>query len=209
MRAMRLMSLVILSLLVSDASSQAMAGRPTRKVRWLTAPAGAPQVAVAPSRTVEQDPSWTCIGWGETREDAEERALKRAQEEIRKYLAQRSQPVEWVPNLEFIRKNLVKKWETEPPQDIGHGVGEVQGVRVVVEISPKDWQYILEKDRSLRSESRMIVLAKVLAGLVALLGAVAGYLRVEEMTKGYYTAWLRLAAIGFVTAVGVGIWWVS
>ena len=31
----------------------------------------------------------------------------------------------------------------------------------------------------------------------------------EEMTKGYYTAWLRLAAVGFVTVVGAGIWWVS
>ena len=85
----------------------------------------------------------------------------------------------------------------------------MQGVRLQIGITARDWQLMFQEDRQMRSESRMLVLAKMLAGFVAFLGAVAGYLRLEEMTKGYYTAWLRLAAIGFVTAVGVGIWWIS
>ena len=85
----------------------------------------------------------------------------------------------------------------------------LQGIILRIGISSKDWQSLLREDRQVRSESRMLLLTKFLVGIVALLGAVAGYLRLEEMTKGYYTAWLRLAAIGFVSAVGAGIWWIS
>ena len=45
-------------------------------------------------------------------------------------------------------------------------------------------------------------LARVVAGLVALLAAVAGYIRLEEWSKGYYTGWLKLAA---AVAVAVGL----
>jgi hypothetical protein len=200
------MSLVILSLLVSGAWGYAM-GRPVRKVRWTVSPA-APQLAIAPAR-VAKDSSWTFEGWGQTREDAEDNALKRAQEGIFEYLAKRGQPLERVPSRDYIKKNLVKQLEPEPARDFGVGVGELQGVRLRIETTAKDWQYLLREDRRVRSESRMLVLAKLLTGLVAFLGAVGGYLRLEEMTKGYYTAWLRLAAIGFVTAVGMGIWWIS
>jgi hypothetical protein len=209
MRTLRLMNLVILSLLVSGAWGYAM-GRPARKARWTPAPAAAPRpLAVVQPRAVEKEPSWTFKGWGQTREDAEENALKRAQEKILEYLAEQEQPLERPPNREYIKKNMVKELDPEPAQDFGNGVGELQGVRLRIETSARDWQYMLREDRRARSESRMLVLAKLLAGLVAFLGAVGGYLRLEEMTKGYYTAWLRLAAIGFVTAVGAGIWWIS
>jgi len=39
-----------------------------------------------------------------------------------------------------------------------------------------------------------------------LLLAVAGYLRLEDATKGYYTRLLRLAAVAFVALVGAGLW---
>jgi len=201
MRAIRLTSLVILSLLVSGAWGYAM-GRPVRKVRWTRAPAAAAQPAHAETRAVEENPSWTVTGWGQTQEDAKENALQRAQEKVLTYL-------EWGPNLDYIKKKLVKKEKPEPAQNFGDVIGELQGVSLVIEITPEDWQYMLREDRRVRSESRMLLLAKLLAGLVAFLGAVAGYLRLEEVTKGYYTAWLRLAAVGFVTAVGAGIWWIS
>jgi hypothetical protein len=34
---------------------------------------------------------------------------------------------------------------------------------------------------------------------------VVGYFRLEEATKGYYTAWLRLAAVGLVAAAVAGL----
>ena len=36
-------------------------------------------------------------------------------------------------------------------------------------------------------------------------GAVAGFLRLDELTQGYYTGWLRLAAAGLAGAVVVGL----
>jgi len=42
----------------------------------------------------------------------------------------------------------------------------------------------------------------MLVSVVVLLGAVSGYYRLEEATKGYYTAWLRLGLIGVACAVG-------
>ena len=78
-----------------------------------------------------------------------------------------------------------------------------------IELTPDQWRFMLREDRRLRSVSRMALSGKVLVGFVAFFGAVAGYLRLEELTKGYYTAWLRLAAISFVSAVAAGVWWVS
>jgi hypothetical protein len=64
-------------------------------------------------------------------------------------------------------------------------------------------------DRQVRSKERMSLLVRVLIGLVAALAALAGYMRLDEATKGYYTRWLRLAALGFVAVVGTGLWWLS
>jgi len=206
---MQLTTLVVLSLLISGTSGYTM-GRPTRKAHWMPpAPVSGRQVAVVQPRVLERNPSWPCEGWGQTREDAEENALKRAREKILAYLAANNHRLEWTPNLDYIKKHMVKESEPEPSKNFGDGVGELQGMKLVIEVSPEDWQNMLREDRRVRSEFRMVVLAKVLAGLVAFLGAFAGYLRLEELTKGYYTAWLRLAAIGFVSAVGAGIWWIS
>jgi hypothetical protein len=208
MRRMQLTSLVVLSLLVNGTSGYAM-GRPSRRAHWLPpAPAASRPVARVQPRVPEKNPSWSCEGWGQTREDAEVSALKRARESIVAYLAANYHRMDWAPNLDYIKNHMVK--ESEPDsKDFGEGVGELQGMKLLIEVSPKDWQYFLGEDRRVRSEFRMAVLAKVLAGLVAFLGAFAGYLRLEELTKGYYTAWLRLAAIGFVSAVSAGIWWIS
>jgi hypothetical protein len=157
---------------------------------------------------MEMNRSWTVEGWGNTYEDAWQRALENARMELLVEFAKRQQPLQWQPSLDFISK-LVKDPERLHAEDFGEPLQRVEGVRLVIEVSPTNWQKILHKDREARSESRMLSLGRVLVGLVAALGAVAGYLRLEEMTKGYYTAWLRLAALGFVTAVGAGIWWVS
>jgi hypothetical protein len=73
----------------------------------------------------------------------------------------------------------------------------------------EDRNEFLRKDRDHRVVQRQIYLGKILAGLVVFLTAVAGYFRLDEATKGYYSGWLRLAALGLVGIVGAGIWWIS
>jgi hypothetical protein len=46
----------------------------------------------------------------------------------------------------------------------------------------------------------------VLLVLVALFGAAAAYFRLDEATKGYYTGWLRVGALGLVALIGAGVW---
>ena len=45
-----------------------------------------------------------------------------------------------------------------------------------------------------------------LAALVALLAVGAGYFRLEELTRGYYTGVLRLLLLGSAGAIGAGLW---
>jgi hypothetical protein len=208
MRSVRLTDLVILGLLVS-ATGGYCEDYQAKRFRLVPGRIVAAQVVNPQPGAQEKNPSLAVTGWGETREDAVLNALKRAQDSLLVYFAEQNHPLQWRPKLDYINSNLVKLRAPKPAQDLGDGVGEVQGVTLTMEISASDWQYMLAEDRRVRADSRMLLLAKLLAGLVASLGAVAGYLRLEEMTKGYYTAWLRFAAVSFVSAVGVGIWWIS
>jgi hypothetical protein len=150
---------------------------------------------------------WVVRGYGITREDANNDALRKAQAELLDYLAGQGLRLEYSPSLEFVGTALVKDWEEEVPKEI-QDVGLVRQVRLRVELSQRDLGKILRQDRQVRAQNRMLFLGKVLAGLVAFFAAVGGYFRLEEATKGYYTAWLRLVAIGFVAAVGAGLWWI-
>jgi hypothetical protein len=63
-----------------------------------------------------------------------------------------------------------------------------------------------EKRRIYNAEERMELAARILGCLVALLAVVAGYIRLDEITKGFYSGWLRLAAAGVLAVVGSGLW---
>jgi hypothetical protein len=208
MRPIRLTSLVILALLISGPWIHAN-GRLLKRARPVLPSVPAAQRADLHLAEAETTVPRIVDGWGETREDAEQMALENARRDVLKYFAEHNQPLEWQPTVEYIKRNLIKDLKVLPAEDLEEPLRRWVGIRLWIEIAPEKWQFILREDRRARSESRMALSGKVLAGFVAFLGAIAGYLRLEEMTKGYYTAWLRLAAIGFVTAVGAGIWWVS
>jgi hypothetical protein len=95
-------------------------------------------------------------------------------------------------------------------------VPQAYQVRLRVEVSEKRYteisKQVEQKRDELRRETvqqRQWFLGKVLLGVVAFLGALAGYIRLEDATKGYYTGWLRLAVVALLGAVGVGLWLVS
>jgi len=69
--------------------------------------------------------------------------------------------------------------------------------------------YLQEAARYARQQhtsDRHLIAARVLAGLVALLLVVTGYLRLEDLTRGYATTMLRAAAVGVLLVVGLGLW---
>ena len=147
-------------------------------------------------------PSWTITAWGKTPQDGSEVALEKARQELQGYLARQDPPVHWQPPNDWVDKNLVKTRHSEPrDHDEEPLLGKGYDVTLKVEVGPKQYREILERDREERVKQRDLLLARVLAGVLALLVAVVGYLRLDEMTKGYYTLWLRLGALGLVGAV--------
>jgi hypothetical protein len=194
MRPTQLTSLVLVGLLVSATS--ALAGRPSFR-------------PPAPVRTGKSQvlQSWVVQGFGVEEKDAKKFALEEAKKQLLKYLNDQGIVLKWDPPLSYI-ESLAKHFEPAEDKEVPVA-GHVKQLEIQVLFESKDLRYMLEKEGELRGQDRMMLLGKFLAGLVAFLMAVAGYFRLEEATKGYYTLWLRLGMLGFIAAVGVGIWLVA
>lgn len=74
-----------------------------------------------------------------------------------------------------------------------------------VEVTQQGWAELARQVRHERSGDRMQAAALGLGLVTVLLGAVAGYVRLDEWTKGYYTGRLFLAAVAVVVAAGAGV----
>jgi hypothetical protein len=93
-------------------------------------------------------------------------------------------------------------------------VRETKRVWLKVVINPETWKQIQKETRQVEEQkrlkvakSRMVFLVKILAGIVVLLLTVCGYIRLDEWSKGYYTKWLKLGAVGCVGAVSWILLW--
>ncbi len=102
--------------------------------------------------------------------------------------------------------------ETRTVNDKGEDK-ENRRVWIKVAINAENWKLIQKEIRQWEDQKRLTLmrnrmgfLVKFLAGIVALLGTICGYLRLDELSKGYYTKWLRLAAVGCLGAVTVFLW---
>lgn len=165
-----------------------------------------PTPASSLSTVEEKCVNWTVEGaWMSNKADAVEDALVQAQLKVAGYLRAQNPPVEWTPSLSYIQTHLVKTqpWKEET-KDFDQ-IGRMYRVQLEVEVTQPELTKMVQLGREFRIQQRMFLLAKVLVGLVVLLTAVSGYLRLDEYTKGYYTGWLRLAALGFVAAAGAGL----
>jgi hypothetical protein len=175
------------------ASSRAEAGPSSR------AGQSAPDEAVRDFDPVE--------GRGSNLKDAGREALRKAHRIIVEHLRSLDPPVEWTPSMAFVRDNLLG----EPQELLSKKEEVVKGVVVrcwswPLAISAKNWHAIQEFDRRERAQERMFTLGKVVATLVVFLGLVAGYIRLDEFSKGYYTGWLRLGAVAVFLIVSGGLW---
>ncbi|MBV9125845.1 MAG: hypothetical protein JO112_21040 [Planctomycetes bacterium] len=174
-----------------------------------------PQAEPVVSRP-EETPLWTATvtGKGKTMQDAEDDALDEARSAVILYLRNQKPPVRWVPPQDFVSRKLVKEQhraepkKVEPCDEFPNGLVEQYTVQVAVTADLQ--REMADLARRAQMQERMLLLAKLLAVLVGLLGVAAGYVRLDEWSKGYYTGWLRLAAAGFVAAgVGMGVWLVN
>src|SRR5262249_52077538 len=148
-------------------------------------PAARPAQAVktpAPGRQpLFQDgktPSWNIEAWGETVEDAEQNALRKAQAAVKGYLSELNPPVEWTPSLDYIKTRMVKAAgaQSEPRYFEAPIEKYLRGYDLEVELTARARKDIAQYAREECAEQRMVLLGKVLAGLVAFLIAAAAYI---------------------------------
>jgi hypothetical protein len=176
--------------------------------------------AVAPAKTAEKKTAWTAVAWGvgENAAEAEEVALQSAAGKVHEYLVSRDPSVQWTPPSDYVRAHLLEgapRQESIQPDEARPGLK--YKVEVRLEVPDREYQQLLARDREYRKErqqqalthlrqQRLVLVGKIFAGLLAVCIALAVYLRLDEATKGIYTRWLRLAAVGFVGAIAAGLW---
>src|SRR5262249_47504991 len=125
----------------------------------------------------------------------------KARDKVVAYLRSQDPPIEWRPSTEYVDKNLVKE-RAQPKETQDPLLGNVFERTLKVEVDPKHFRDMVDMDRRERVSDRQLFLARILGGIVALLVAVFGYFRLEELTKGYYTGLLRVGALLLVVGVG-------
>jgi hypothetical protein len=153
-------------------------------------------------------------GEGTTEELARAVALVEARQKLLECLAGKGIQERAVSD-EFVRDNLVKDQHVTGPEP-GNPINGSFKVELHLKMDEPEYRALADIDRQLRDQdrqeivhSRLSFLGKGLIGLIALLGSFAGYLRLEDATKGYYTALLRAGTIGFLGVIGAGLWLLS
>jgi hypothetical protein len=148
-----------------------------------------------------------------TRELAELAVLEKARLELANLVRQIKPDSRWIPSIQYIKSHLVKPKSSGLNPEIIPEEGELESgepyttylATVELEMSSRVRDDILRQIRYGDARERQWVLGKVLLAILSVIGTAAGYFQLEDRTKGYYTAWLRLAAAGALAAAGFGI----
>lgn len=142
--------------------------------------------------------------YGATRERAERDARERLRRVVADWLAPDAPRSFVVGEAEIDR--LIRERRVEP---VALDVGTVYLAAYRVDFSPQSRNHILRIYDDQLVKRRLVELGAAIAFILALLGAIAGYIRADEATKGYYTNKLRLVAAGAIGAAAAGSYFVA
>ncbi len=115
--------------------------------------------------------------------------------------------LEQPPAAKFVGNSRWVRIEEQKREPIGQKAGgeDVYRITYRVELTPQGVAELAREERSGRVGERMDLAARGLGLLTVLLGAVAGYVRLDEWTKGYYSGRLLLVAAAVVLTAGAAI----
>jgi len=141
----------------------------------------------------------TVEGLGLTKNEAFEDAIDKARAQVTHDL-RLTVPV----SAEFVRERLKLD---QHEKELENFVKGDPAYRITVDLQMTRGTYLelAEADRAVRVDERMEGVARVLSIVVVALGALAGYVRLDEFTKGYYTGRLRLLTVAVVAAATFAI----
>ena len=160
--------------------------------------------AVGPSepaavRAASTGPAWAVKGYGETVNDARDRALEKARDSVVEHLVNQYPSIGWKPTIQrLLAEGIVKVDEPTPSKLV-----ELTGYEATAHVDLKDanlgkLQTEVDQAREQAQENivfgRHVLAGCILAALVALSLIISGYLRLEELTRGYFTTLLRVGA---------------
>jgi hypothetical protein len=171
-------------------------------------------VRPAPTRATAE-PSvrvWTEVGREPTQNEAEQQAQENARDAVIGYLHERFPDLNWTPTKDELVRNgviAVRSDETKPGT-----FGNLKGYEATahVDVSDAKLSKIQDQIDEARKQAlepavswRHTFVGRALGSLVALFLVVFGYLRLEELTRGYYTTLLRLGAAGVMLMTVMGL----
>ncbi len=133
------------------------------------------------------------------RDDAFEDALKRAAQAIEDHYCLRTS----------LHPEDVKQLVRDPKEKnvpLGENLGEAKQFELTLQMDDDFVEKLATIERESRMTQRMHILARSLAVLVAGLFAIAGYVRLDEWSKGYYSGLLKAVAFMAVVGIGVAVW---
>jgi hypothetical protein len=184
---------------VSEARAQPPAPlRPRARVyhRAPAPPSAVPSVAATSSASVlVTEPVWA------TEERAKADARRRLQEKIVKELEPQV-PATWTPPARLLDGMILQTRITPVDKDYG----TLYQAELTIDDSPQRRAQLVEVYNRELIQHRLLSLGGTLAFILICLGAVSGYIRTDEATKGYYTNRLRMLAAAAVGAAGVVIY---
>jgi hypothetical protein len=159
-------------------------------LRWLLLAAlfvGLVQAANKPPRLLPLGPPIQAVGFGVTAEEARKNAVQNALERAA------GEHPEAALSHPLIERYALLEASDPVPSDVLAGQPLLQ-VRVSLTLTRELLNAAHVHQRELRARERQFLLAQLVAGFLLVFAVVAGYLQLEEWTKGYATRLLRLLA---------------
>ena len=156
-------------------------------------------------------PVFTCEaeGYGKSAADAEQDGMERVQRRVADYLARQRPDLGWEPAAADLRRLGVARVAGDPEEKVMDppvgGERKLLVVKVRGELNATQLKEIEERGRTSRVQHRQGAAFRILGGVVAVLLATLGCLRLEEATRGYFSRVFRAVAVVAVMVVAAGL----
>jgi hypothetical protein len=183
----------------AEAQEPAHPAPPERPRETTRGPAVRPQTAGEPMWKAEVSGEFQTTA-AAARLDAQKAAARKLGEKLRDKIP----GFRYEPTVKFLTDNRMLNEGVEEKQVLTDPSAPVMlRQTVTVELREPQLKVLMEEDRRERVTERLWQAGHILAGLLAMLVAVAGYVRLDDWTKGYFSLPLKLGALALAAGGAV------
>jgi hypothetical protein len=179
-------------------------GLPLALLAWAPYLPGAGGAATA-AEVLPEMPAWTVEGAGADLKAAQREALKRGCDELTTYLGSLYGEIGWQPTPEYLLQTKIAHQIEQRPVEL-KAAPSAYLVVMRVELTRDQLREIQNLIREQRVSERHRLTALGLAAFVALVLVLLGYLRLDELTKGYFSTALGVLALLLAAGILGGVY---